>query len=106
MRFYPLEKLINLYDGYIRKFKIDSLQLLLLQRRTELFLIEAHCPHRNHPLEVATIDNDLIQCPLHQYQFALDDGRLIQATEDPCRALKTFQVIYQGNEVGVILPEL
>ena len=47
MRFYPLEKLINLHDAYTRQFKIDNLQLLLMQRRGELFLIEAHCPHRN-----------------------------------------------------------
>ena len=32
MRFYPLEKLINLHDDYSRQFKIDNLQLLLLQR--------------------------------------------------------------------------
>ena len=32
MRFYPLEKLINLHDDYTRQFKIDHLQLLLLQQ--------------------------------------------------------------------------
>ncbi len=42
MRFYPLEKLINLHDGYTRQYKIDSLQLLLLQRDGQLHLIEAH----------------------------------------------------------------
>ena len=40
MRFYPLEKLINLHDSYSRQFKIDNLQLLLLQRDGELYLIE------------------------------------------------------------------
>ena len=48
MRFYPLEQLINLHDDYSRQFKIDHLQLLLLQRAGELFLIEATCPHRAH----------------------------------------------------------
>lgn len=105
MRFYPLEKLFNLQDGYTRQFKIDNLQLLLLQRQAQLFLIEAYCPHRNHPLDVATIDNGLIQCPLHQYQFAIDDGHLVHATEDICRGLKTYEIIYQGNEIGVMLPE-
>ena len=36
MRFYPLEKLINLHDNYTRHFKIDHRQLLLIQRRGEL----------------------------------------------------------------------
>jgi len=103
MRFYPLEKLINLHDNYTRQFKIDSFQLLLLQRQGQLFLIEANCPHRAHPLDVATIDNGIIQCALHQYQFALHDGRLLYASEEPCRGLRVFSVAYEGTEVGVML---
>ena len=105
MRFYALEKLINLHDNYTRQFKIDNLQLLLIQRLGEPLLIEATCPHRGHPLDVATIDNGIIQCALHQYQFAIDDGRLLHATEEPCRGLRTFDVIYEGNEIGVMLDD-
>lgn len=105
MRFYALEKMINLHDNYTRQFKIDNLQLLLIQRLGDPLLIEANCPHRGHPLDVATIDNGIIQCALHQYQFAIDDGRLMHATEEPCRGLRTFEVIYEGNEIGVILDD-
>jgi nitrite reductase/ring-hydroxylating ferredoxin subunit len=105
MRFYPLEKLINLHDDYTRQFKIDNLQLLLIQHLGELFLIEAHCPHRGHPLAAASIHGNVIQCALHQYQFALADGRLLHATEEPCRSMRTFSVVYAGNEVGVMLEE-
>ena len=52
MRFYPLEKLINLHDGYRRVFRIDHQSLLLLQRGGELYLLESSCPHREHPLEL------------------------------------------------------
>lgn len=105
MRFYPLEKLINLHDSYSRQFKIDNLQLLLFQRLGELYLIEAQCPHRAHPLDVASIDGGVIQCALHNYQFAIDDGRLLHATEEPCRGLRVFPVVYEGNEVGVMLAD-
>ena len=46
MRFYPLEKLINLHDDY---------------------------------------------------------ARLLQATEACCRALRTFDLVYAGNDIGVML---
>jgi len=105
MRFYPLEKLINLHDDYIRQFKIDSLSLLLIQRQGELFLFESHCPHQNHPLDVASIGNGIIECALHQYQFAIEDGRLLHATEEPCRGLRTFQLDYVGNEIGIMLAD-
>ena len=105
MRFYPLEKLINLHDSYARSFKIDNLQLLLLQRKGELYLIEGRCPHRGHPLDVASLDSGVIQCTAHHYQFAIADGRLLHATEEPCRSLRTYQLVYEGNEVGVMLEE-
>ena len=105
MRFHPLEKLINLHDSYSRQFKIDSLQLLLIQRNGELYLIEGRCPHRGHPLDVATIGNGLIECAMHHYQFAITDGRLLYATEERCRGLRTFDIVYEGNEVGVMLED-
>jgi nitrite reductase/ring-hydroxylating ferredoxin subunit len=72
MRFHPLEKLINLHDNYIQQFKIDNLQLLLIQRLGQCYLIEAYCPHRGHALATGTIGDGFIQCALHQYRFALD----------------------------------
>jgi nitrite reductase/ring-hydroxylating ferredoxin subunit len=105
VRFYPLDKLINLHDSYARSFQIDTHRLLLIQRRGEVFLIESHCPHREHPLDVASIEDGLIQCALHHYQFDIGSGQLVLATEEPCRALKTYELIYQGNEVGLLLED-
>ena len=103
MRFFPLEKLINLHDGYSRRFKIDSRQVLRVQERGELYLFEAHCPHRSHPLDGAGVEHGVVECALHHYRFSLDDGRLLHATEETCRGLRTFPVIYEGNEVGLLL---
>ena len=105
MRFYPLEKLMNLDDAYTRQFKIDNLSLLLIQRDGQLHLIEATCPHREYPLDVASIEGGVIQCAQHQYQFAIDSGRLLLASEEKCRDLRTFDLVYEGNEVGVMLDE-
>lgn len=103
MRFFPLEKLINLNDQYTRQFKIDALQLLLIQRKGELYLIESNCPHRENPLDVASISGETITCALHNYQFSLRDGSLLASTEEPCRALRTFELIYEGTEVGLMV---
>jgi nitrite reductase/ring-hydroxylating ferredoxin subunit len=103
MRFQPLDKLINLHDGYTQSFKVDDLHLLLIQRNGERYLIEARCPHREHPLDVASIDDGVITCALHQYRFAIASGELIQATEEPCRGLHTYPLVYEGNAVGILL---
>ena len=103
MRFYRLEKFINLHDGYRRVFKIDERQLLLVQHAGECHLLEAHCPHRGHPLETADIDGSGIRCPLHGYQFELSDGRVRIAGEEPCRALRCYELVCRATDLGVML---
>jgi hypothetical protein len=39
MRYYSLEKYINLFDGYRKVFKIDSHHLMLLQLDGDRYLI-------------------------------------------------------------------
>lgn len=101
--FFSLEKLINLHDGYRKVFKIDHYHLLLIQLAGELHLIESHCPHRGHPLSESDLQADKLRCPLHGYQFAIPSGELIFKTEESCRNLKIYDLVYQGHEVGVWL---
>lgn len=103
MQFYSLEKLINLHDGYRKVFKIDHIHLLLIQINGQLHLLESFCPHRGHPLSESDIYSDKLRCPLHGYEFSIPQGLLIKQTEEPCRGLKTYEVIYQEKEVGVLL---
>ncbi|MFA7553220.1 MAG: Rieske (2Fe-2S) protein [Spongiibacteraceae bacterium] len=103
MRFYSLDKLINLYDGYRAIFKIDQYNLILLQIDGERYLLESHCPHRGHPLTESDVSATYIHCPLHGYRFDIASGALIHATEELCRGLKTYELVYQTTEIGVML---
>ena len=119
MRFIPLEKLINLHDGYRREFTVDYHRLLLLQHDGEHqriprqerqlqhdgehCLVEARCPHLEHPLIEAWIEHGKLQCPLHGYQFSLHSGRLLKASGgEDCRPLRVWPVAYEGSAVGVV----
>ena len=103
MRFYPLEKFINLHDGYRRVFRIDEHQLLLIQEGGERYLVEALCPHRGHPLERGSIEGGTLRCPLHDYRFELDSGRVSAITEEPCRALRRYALVDRETDCGVML---
>ncbi len=37
-------------------------------------MVENRCPHRDAPLDFASLSNGNIRCPLHKMEFALDDG--------------------------------
>lgn len=103
MRYYPLEKYLNLHDGYCKTFKIDNHHLMLVQTQGQRFLIESFCPHREHPLEAADLNDGVLTCPLHGYQFSVATGDVIRMTEEPCRGLRRYQLLEEDREVGVML---
>lgn len=102
MRFIALEKLINLQDGYRREFRIDYHRLLLLQFRGEHYLVEALCPHRQHPLVEASLEEGTLLCALHGYKFSLLSGQLLEFSEEQCRPLRVWPLVYEGVDVGVM----
>ena len=102
MRFVALEKLINLRDGYRRRVKIDQLDVLMVQEEGRLAIIQSQCPHRHHPLTDADIDANAIICPMHGYRFDLATGQPMEAN---CAALKVWEAIYEGNEVGILVSD-
>lgn len=101
MRFQPLEKLINLHDGYRRRIKIDELDVLLLQHENQVHILQSRCPHQEYSLEAADIDQGQIVCPIHRYRFDLESGRPVNTRG--CAALNLWQPVFEGNEVGILL---
>ena len=102
MPFYPLERLINLHDGYRRHVKVDQLDIVLAQEDGQLFIFQSRCPHRGQPLEKASIEDGRLVCPLHQYAFDLRTG---YQQDQLCAALQVWTPIYEGNQVGIALGE-
>ena len=100
MKFVALEKLINLHDGYRRRIKIDSLEVLLLQEGNEIHIVEGRCPHQAYPLDNADVHDGVLYCPIHGYGFSLVDGAHDGGI---CASLKLYRPIFEGNEVGIAL---
>ncbi len=98
MAFYPLERLMNLYDGYTRAFRIASHDLLLVQDRGRTALLVNRCPHQAAPLTSASVVNGMIRCPAHGMSFDLHSGRSADGCE---RLLQFLPLAYEGNMVGV-----
>jgi nitrite reductase/ring-hydroxylating ferredoxin subunit len=96
--FRSLERLINLFDGYRRAFRIDGVEVLLVQEEGQRWIFGRRCPHAGQALDEAPVSADCVQCPRHGYRFSLQDG---SALGPPCASLPVYTVVYEGNRLGV-----
>ena len=99
MAFYPLERLVNLYEGYRQAFMIAGKPLLLLQEGGRTHLLINQCPHQQAPLTKASIEQGILQCPVHGIRFDLATGR---AQAGCAQSLQYLPLAYEGNQVGVV----
>jgi 3-phenylpropionate/trans-cinnamate dioxygenase ferredoxin subunit len=98
--FYPLERLINLHDGYQRAFSVAGKPLLLVQNKGRCQVLINQCPHQQASLVNATLDEDCLRCPIHGMRFDLTTGR----SPDGCtQSLQFISIAYEGNQLGVDL---
>ncbi len=104
MRFFPLERLINLSEGYRQAFKIDGVQIILLHEEGRTFAFSRTCPHQNYQLDYGQISNGVILCSAHGFEFDLKkNGALVKPAGFPCSALTTYDLIYEGDRVGIMI---
>lgn len=99
MSFYPLEKLMNLHDGYRQVFRINGVPLLLMQEQGQRYLLRNICPHKGFPLHTGTFINGRLRCAYHAFEFELAcEGRCVQ---HPNQQATMYPLIYEGAMIGV-----
>ena len=102
MRFLPLEKLINLTEGYRRTVKVDALEVLLIHESGQLYIIQSRCPHRGQSLEAGEIEGNTLYCPWHNFGFDLGNGAHEAGL---CEGIKVYQPVYENNLVGILVDD-
>ena len=107
MKFYPLERIANLYDGYQHVFTVGRLSLLLIQDNGRPFIIKNECPHLGQRLQKATVNTGILRCPGHGFEFDLSTGLPVSRQSSQgnnavrCPALSRYEVSYDGPTIGV-----
>ena len=101
MAFYPLANLMDLHDGYLRAFKVAGKNLLLLQEDGKTYLIEDRCPHMDAPLNSGKVVDGDIVCRAHGIAFNLSSGMAKGPLANTLACLKRFDIIFDGNKLGV-----
>lgn len=98
--FHPLERLINLQEGYRQTFQVGGRNLLLLVVENRPVLMENRCPHQNVPLHTATLHGTSLRCQRHGIAFDVFTG---EPSVGSCPGLSLLEPAYAGDRLGVDL---
>lgn len=103
MRFYPLEELDQLHEGYCRAFTVAGKELLLIKNDGHIYLITNRCPHMDAPLNKASFLKGSLRCPVHGIEFELPSGKAQGPLASCLSPLEKFTPVTEGEKVGVML---
>lgn len=94
--FQRLLRLDQLHDGLKARFRLGRHELLLVCVGTEVFILDARCPHAGADLGRGSLSGYQLRCPGHGQTF---DVRAGGRAGQPAR----YPVVYDGQWLGVEL---
>lgn len=102
MNFVPLEKSHRLFEGYRQSFRIDGVELMLVQSDGKTYLFNTTCPHAGASLVRGYINNDCIRCPKHGITFSMESGRALgSAAKQDIDNLTSYPLAWRNGDIGV-----
>lgn len=74
--------------------------LLVYRNGAQITCIPNECPHREWPFDGAHVQEGILTCPYHGYEFRLDTGQCLTA---PSLPLDLYPIRIRGDRVEVRL---
>lgn len=88
----------DLWEGQMHAVKIEARAIVLIRSCGSVFAYEDRCLHKNVPLSLGTLDNDVITCCTHHWQFHARSGRGVNPAGI---ALRSYPVWVEGGRILV-----
>ena len=94
--------LTELREGTGKSVRVEGMEVALFRRGEVVYAFENLCPHQHIPvLAEGELQGTILTCPMHGWQFDIADGRCVHASA----RLRTFDVIIEGDNVYIDIPE-
>jgi nitrite reductase/ring-hydroxylating ferredoxin subunit len=88
----------DLPPGAMRRVTFEDLDVLVAHTTNGIVAVDDRCPHMAAPLSIGSLDDCVVNCPLH-------DGRFDLATGEVARMPTTGGLLPDGTYVPVWTPE-
>jgi nitrite reductase/ring-hydroxylating ferredoxin subunit len=83
----------TLGQGESRPIAAGGVEIALCRGDSGVFAVADLCTHAHARLTDGFVLGDVIECPLHQAQYRLDTGELVEGPD--CPALQTYRLFEQ-----------
>ena len=77
---------------------VQGKRLAIFRYQGELFALDETCPHRGGPLHEGPIQEGVVACPWHLWQFNLKTGL---SPVNPLSKVQVYKTRVEGNDVFV-----
>lgn len=93
-------KLSELSPGTSIEKRIMARRIAVFNVDGKLYGLESDCKHMKASLQKGRVQNEIVTCPWHHWQYEIKTGRCL--TVDKFQ-LKTYAVEVEGDDVYLIL---
>jgi nitrite reductase/ring-hydroxylating ferredoxin subunit len=70
--------LAELPEGSMRRISDGDLDVLVVHTPAGIVAVDDRCPHMSAPLSIGSLEGCVVACPLHEGQFDLCSGDVVQ----------------------------
>jgi nitrite reductase/ring-hydroxylating ferredoxin subunit len=98
VKFVKIANANELNHGECKVYEIEGREIALFNVNGEFFAISNTCPHRGGPLGEGFLEEGIVSCPWHGWQFDVKTG---QNARMPGPNVKCFKVKIENGEVFV-----
>jgi nitrite reductase (NADH) small subunit len=98
MPFLRAAKTSDLPPGAIHVIQVEGKALALANVGGKFFAINNTCLHRGGPLGEGSLEDKIVTCPWHGWQYDVTTGKLLQ---NPSQGVACYPTEVRGDEVFV-----
>lgn len=85
----------------MRVFKLERIEILVVNAEGEFYAFENRCPHMGYPLFYGSLDGEVLTCGFHYAKFNIKTGKSLGAvTHEP---LKVFRIKIRNASILIEL---
>jgi nitrite reductase/ring-hydroxylating ferredoxin subunit len=85
----------------MKVFKVEDIEILVVNVEGELYAFENRCPHMGYPLYFGRLEGKVLTCGFHYAKFDVTTGKSLGSITD--KPLKKFKIKIQNSLVQVEL---